>query len=199
MNTTIIDYFLGLRRHIGWVGLLLPALITLRAGEFLPSLSAAYYSPARDVFVGGMTVIAAFLTYYPGYTKGDRRASWIAGLSAGGVGVFPMAPPNPDTWDTRIGYAHFGCALLFFAALAYLCIYQFTRSGGFMTEAKMRRNSVYRACGRFIVAGVALLAIVATVFEGSPLVFWIESLMVLAFGYAYLIKGEFWMADEEQA
>jgi peptidoglycan/LPS O-acetylase OafA/YrhL len=56
-------------------------------------------------------------------------------------------------------------------------------------KQKMRRNFVYRSCAHIIVIGVAALAVVAVSFDHSPAVFWIEAMMVWAFGVAYTVKS----------
>lgn len=161
--TIVIDY-LRLRRAVGLLGVLLPFILLALAGE-QPSLSAYYYTPARDVFVGLLFVIAALLGAYRGYDRGDRICSALAALALAVVALVPVG----GAWH----WLHLGAALAFFLAVAELCR-RFAFGG-------------YRPRTFHALAGVIVAAIVAAAL-GAPLLL-AESVAVVAFGAAWLVKG----------
>jgi uncharacterized membrane protein len=158
-----IDY-LSLRRAVGVLGCLLPWVLIAIAGE-QPSLSAYYYTPARDVFVGLLFVIAALLGAYRGYDRGDRICSALAAVALVLVALAPVG----GAWH----WLHLGAALAFFLAVAELCR-RFAFGG-------------YRPRTFHTLAGVIWLALVAAVL-GAPLLL-AEAVAVVAFGVAWLVKG----------
>lgn len=97
--------FLRVRRAIGLLGYFLPPALlaySLIWGDgLLPSISAYYYSPMREVFVGILSAIAVFLWSYEGYRP--RPGEWLSDLMAGraaslgalAVALIPTAPGQP--------------------------------------------------------------------------------------------------------
>jgi hypothetical protein len=85
MNDTL------LKRWIAITGIGLPLMLILRDWSLLPSMSASYYTPARDIFVGALAVIGGALgTYRRKDASGrndprDTRAAVISSISAMGV------------------------------------------------------------------------------------------------------------------
>lgn len=192
---------LYLRRAIGAIGLLLPAALLLVAllvdGQALqPSISAYYYSGARDVFIVAMGAIGVYLLAYKGYDRRDAQCSRLAGVCALCVALLPTEPATAATAAQEFaGLLHSAFAGGFFLALAYMCLVLFRLSAGAETPRKRRRNQVYTASGYAILACVAALVLLGLVDERLPLVFWVESLAVMAFGSAWLVKGEAVLAD----
>ena len=180
-----------LQRWIAMTGILLPLLVCLRIWDIPPSLSATWYTDARDVFTGSLAVVGGALGCFRGYDSRDRRRAIIACIGAMGVAWFPMAPPNAVGWIEVQGWIHFAAALAFFGALASMCLRLFPLSDrSDMGVQKLRRNMVYRTCGSAIIAGTVALAAVALLTEHHWSIFWIESLMVWSFGAAFAVKGE---------
>jgi hypothetical protein len=67
-------------------------------------------------------------------------------------------------------------------------------------RGKVQRNAVYRACGYTILACILLIAIVSVpavkvLVERLMPSFWFESIAVVAFGAAWLVKGETILKD----
>ena len=101
-DNDLVLSFLAVRRAIGAMGFFLPlALLTyglLWSGEILPSISAYYYSPMREVLVGSLCAQAVFLWSYEGYRPPvpelitDKRVARIAALGALGVALSPTLP-----------------------------------------------------------------------------------------------------------
>lgn len=196
MNDTL------LKRWIAFTGIGLPILLLLRDWSLLPSMSASYYTPARDIFVGGLAVIGGALGTYRRRDAGgrndprDTRAALIASFGAMGVAGFPMAPPGAVGGLEVQGGLHFGFAVAFFAAIAAMCLRLFVLMDTNPTPQKRVRNWVYRACGWAIIAGLAALVPVCLLIDRSPWVFWIEAVMCWAFGLAFLCKSGLVLRDK---
>lgn len=181
MNHLLISY-LTLRRAIGVLGMALPFVLPALGGS-QDSLSAYYGTPARDVLVGVLCTMGAFLLAYNGYTKRDRIVSAVQGLAIVGVALLP--------WNGTHATLHLVSAGVFFALAAGTCLLLFTKSSGTPTPRKLHRNRVYRLCGWLIAVCLAAAA------AGAPLLL-AEAVAVVAFGIAWLVKGEAILADQAQ-
>ena len=182
--------YLGLRRGVGWIGVLLPFVLPL--GKILldghgleGSMSAYFYTVTGRVFVGSLCAIGVFLLSYR-YKKWDIIASIIAGICAIGVALFPTAPEvDPTATQKAIGIVHGIFAGLFFFTLACMSIFLFTKTNPYQTlklrklrdylstlvmtrtkpglplnPRKKRRNIIYRVCGYLILACIIGMLIV---------------------------------------
>ena len=94
-------------------------------------------------------------------------------------------------------------ASLFFGLLAFICICLFTKQGDTITPMKLVRNRVYRICGFVILTSLAILGIylfwLKKAFPELEVVrpiFFIESIMLFAFGISWLVKGEAFFKDK---
>ncbi len=163
----LVDY-LRLRRAVGALGVLLPFALLAIAGP-RESLSAYYHSPARDVFVGVLCLIAALLAAYHGHDHGDRICSACAAVGLVVVAMCPVGGPAGDL--------HLAGAAAFFVAVAVLA-WRFG-FGGY-------RVRTFRALSAAIVG--ALVAAAASSALGLPIAI-PEAAAVIAFGAAWLIKG----------
>ncbi len=185
--------YLGLRRGIGVIGLLLPFVLPL--GKIIfdspgleGSMSAYFYTVTGEVFVGSLVAIGVFLLSYR-YKKWDIIASIVAGICAIGVAIFPTAPEiDPTAIQKAIGIAHGIFAGLFFFTLACMSIFLFTKTNPYQTlkprnlkdrlfmfvmtrtkpgmplnPRKKRRNIVFRVCGYLII-----FCIIGMVIVGIP-------------------------------
>lgn len=70
-----------------------------------------------------------------------------------------------------------------------------------MTGNKRKRNAIYRACGIAILSLLALLLILMLVADEGfirekRIVLIIEALMLVAFGFSWLVKGETILKDQ---
>jgi hypothetical protein len=188
--------YLSLRKAVGWIGILLPAVLPLGAvlifGEdsIRSNISIYYYSGMRDVFVGALCSIALFLFFYKGYNKWDNHIANIAGLFALGIAFFPTVPDGPYDIPATI---HFICAATFFAILAIMSIYFFTRTKPEPTRQKLIRNKIYIICGLVMVASAGavplFLLFLKQKWPDSTFVFWAETVALEAFGISWLTKG----------
>lgn len=182
--------YLGLRKGIGYIGLLLPFVLPI--GKILfegpgleGSMSAYFYTVTGRVFVGSLCTIGVFLLSYR-YKKWDIIASIIAGICAIGVAIFPTAPEvDPTATQKAIGIVHGVSAGLFFVTLAFISILLFTKTNPYQTlkprkliddlsmfvvtrtdpkfplnPRKKQRNIIYRVCGYMILACIIGMVIV---------------------------------------
>ena len=95
-NQLVISY-LCLRRFVGWISPLPPIVllvgIAISSTQARPdSMSGYYYTDMRNVFVGALCALGAFLGAYDGYDKVDRWITNIAGFGAIGVAFCPTKP-----------------------------------------------------------------------------------------------------------
>ena len=196
---------LTLRRVMGVLAVALPVLLALWGFaicgciELENSISDYYRLRTRDAFVGILFVIAWFLFTYRGYDDRDNIAGYLACLFALGVAFFPN---SGKTWEATL---HFVSAAALFGVLAYFCLRLFTKSDkprDSWKREKRIRNRIYVACGLVILACIALTGLYnllpddTAISEIKP-VFWLESLMIWAFGISWFVKGRTLWKDAE--
>ena len=71
------------------------------------------------------------------------------------------------------------------------------------TDRKLRRNQIYRICGYTILIAIALVVFVEVVLPSNleqiisayKPIFWLESIIIVAFGISWLTKGEAILSD----
>jgi len=205
-QSLVISYLL-LRKLVGLLGVALPFVLAIGAAiisqlDIQPSISDYYHTVMRDMFVGILFAIAIFMLSYRGYEPVDDRAGDIACISAIGVALFPVAPLGATPGQEVIGTLHFISASLFFLTLAYFSLVLFTKTKPSVppTPRKLQRNRVYRACGWIILACLAAIFLVGQLMsvplKQVGIVFWLESVAVIAFGISWLTKGEAILADQ---
>jgi hypothetical protein len=206
----LVRSYLSLRKAVGIIGFLLPAVLAigkmlLQGPGIQVSISAYYYTDVRNIFVGALCAIGVFLMCTKGYDRRDEIAGLLASVFAICVALFPTIPDaGATTKDKIIGGVHSTSAILLFLTFAYFCLKLFTLDGGNPTRQKRRRNAVYRVCGYTILACLGLLALIqipaiADALAALSPMFWLESLVVMTFGFAWLTKGEMILKDEEKA
>ena len=211
--------YIGLRYGICAIGFLLPVAL-LAVGwwlgiEWQESISQYYHTPAGDVFVGALCGIGAFLYLYKGFSKEENVALNIAGISAIGIALFPtrISPGNlsrlrtsiyPDTGgQTRAVVdgtgepwscwsVHFVAALVFFFAIAWVCIRCGDDTLHLVPEPRHSRlRKRYFRIGILMIV-VPVLAAVAELFDiGSQyhVVFVVEWAAILVFSAFWWTKS----------
>jgi len=203
------------RKIIGYLGLSLPILLLVSTALFgchkiQASISDYYHTIARDIYIGIIVLISFFFYSYRGY-KGDQIAFKIAAISILLVAYFPTIVDYEgganclEFMDTNRSftisrYIHNTSATIFFSTLTYICLFLFTNprySNSQFKEAKLRRLLI-KTCG-FIML-ISVLFIIAFFvfslhkFEGVKnlkLVFYLEVTALVAFSFAWLVKGRF--------
>jgi len=179
--------YLIMRVFVGALGVALPFLVVLVDGlafdgDPFPrtSLSAYYYSGARELFVGTLSATAIFLvTYKVADRTLDNTLSTLAGVAVLVVALFPTGLP-PDVTELTplqdlvgesvVEVVHFGAAAVFIVSLAAISFTFGVRAGAI---------------------AVALVWIVVTELFGGPpnSLLYGEAVSVWAFGASWLMKG----------
>ncbi|HEU5352713.1 MAG TPA: hypothetical protein VFU55_14060 [Terracidiphilus sp.] len=219
INPVVLSYH-EQRRAVGILALSLPFLLAggrvvlalLGPGHRLPkpilehSISDYYYSSMGNVLVGSLCAIAVFLICSRGYDPADEVAGYVAGVGSLGVALVPSLNPGGGPYtrmQIETGHLHSAFAGLMFLALAYFCLVLFRRTSPLrkVTRRKLHRNRIYLACGLVILACDAGMAALA--FPAVALRFWndralllCETLALMAFGIAWLTKGNGILKDQ---
>ena len=201
--SAVFDYR-GLRLLVGLIALSLPIVAVALAGRSLPSISASYYSNARDMFVGQLFVVGAFLFAYNGHSDYESYASKVASIAALCVASFPTTCDGCPVGFHSI--VHYLSAALLFSILAYFCFIPFQRGlKDKPGKGKIRRRWIYAICGSVMVACIIVIALANLLLsreavEAWRITFWGEWLALTAFGIAWIASGKTlrWIADEEE-
>ncbi|MDA3850883.1 MAG: hypothetical protein PF447_06390, partial [Spirochaetaceae bacterium] len=162
-----------------------------------PSLSDYYHTFSRDIFVGVLVVIGVFLVTYKGYDKWDKVITLSSGIFMICIAVFPCFNGERTNYlfqflNPRVtGYIHDTSAAFAFSLLGVMSFFQFTKAGALMSVNKKRRNIIYRVCGIIIWLTVLLMIFL----NSTPLFIWLESLVLWAFAFSWLIKGQALLKD----
>jgi hypothetical protein len=206
--------YLTLRQMIGWVGLLMPFAVRIGARYFehiftTDSISAYYYTGQRDVFVSTLVLTGVLVACYRTPATRDNVIATIAGLAAIGIGLFPIdptfAPAILQKYPAMIGGAcyvnrgllgfHFLFVATFFALTFYLVYFRFSAfTPTAPTAQKVMRNKIYKWCGLGMLAAYLAIGALAIFAKGAS-VFWPETVAVVSFGAAWLVKGQTILKD----
>ncbi|MEU1286040.1 hypothetical protein [Kitasatospora sp. NPDC005856] len=187
-----------LRLGVGLIGILLPpalpfgnwlaAVVTGRStDDFWPgSMSGAYYTDTRDLFVGGLCALGVFLICYR-FDRRDDRWSTAAGFFAVGVALCPTAPGGASGLQRTVGVLHLAFAGLLFVMLAMFCLYSFRNP---RSAQPARVGTAYLVAGVVILVALALSVLAGVTGVGSswsvrPL-YLCEWLATWSFGIAWI-------------
>lgn len=215
-NEVAIISYLSMRRMIGILGIALPIVVVvggLIQGkiEIQPSISGYYYTNMRDFFIGILCIVSIFLISYKGYEKIDNLIGNLSGIFALGMVLFPTEMCNGGSSNVGIfllndnisGYIHLTFGFLFFVTLSYNSIFLFTkRQPGHFSEAKRRRNFIYRFCGSIMILATLLIVVYTlflrnTAFDKIFPVLILETISLFAFGISWLVKGNTFFKDQK--
>ncbi|MAG94015.1 MAG: hypothetical protein CMJ48_09725 [Planctomycetaceae bacterium] len=175
---------------VGVIAISLANLTSFFAEAPLQSISASYCEDgwSRDIFVGFLFAISAFLLAYNGKAKHEMVLSKVAALAAMGVAMFPSKCVGHEE---SIPYVHGISAAIMFVILAIFCYVFFRRAWDKGHPQARLRATIYAICGATIVASMLVLAIDR--FSGgiissrvSRLTFHGERAGLIAFGIAWL-------------
>jgi hypothetical protein len=217
-NTIWLTNSLTLRKIIGVLGMAMPLLLFILLyfdnglQHPLESISHYYYTRVSSVFVITLSLLAFFMIVYKGKEPIDFYISLFAGVFALLVVLFPTNNITDICGDSTKKYAvtilpksdfrmyfHYTVAGLFFLCLSYMSFFLFTKSDKSPSKRgskKRIRNRIYRTCGILTVLVILILfakslkIIPSEYFKEYPLTFWMETLAVESFGFAWLVKGE---------
>jgi hypothetical protein len=192
-NDQIIPYY-TLRVLIGAAGICLPFLLVVGKLIFNNSWQIEYSisdyydnGTAGDILVGVLFALAFFLVSYKGYAPIDSIAANFGCAFALGVALCPTTSANKF-----IHYSHFVFAILLFSVFIFFSIYLFRKSSPHPTKQKKNRNVVYLICGIIMIICIAGIAgcEIFNVNGNLHLVFFLESLALISFGFSWITKAE---------
>jgi hypothetical protein len=198
-----------LRQTLGILGILLPitdflfGLITQGPSHF-QSISATHYDGQYILFEGLVFAVSLFLITYRGYDIKDFWLSTTAGAGGLTLTLFPCALGGaevrnflmlPMNITTKF---HFIGAFVFFASLAWIILFQFTKKVGTPSKQKQFRNKMYTVLGIIMVAGL-IFGFGSSALFGKyfgQFIYVGETIALWSFGLAWCIKGEFFLKDK---
>lgn len=208
-----------LRNLIGYAGILLPVICI--AGAWLvegkpvqESVSIYYYTNMRDFFIGIMAVVSCFLMTYRGYCPVDNLVTTASGLMGLVLAICPCMQ-GKETTGELVGMlmlkqgtseiVHSISVGLFFILLAINSIFLFTRSSLKWKDFSFRkkaRNIIYISCGIVILVALVAIQILTKILgaeyvAGHGILLFLEIIMLWAFGFSWLVKGETILKDRQ--
>ena len=144
---------------VGIIAFSLPIFVLIIPWEVLSSISSSYHSDARDVFVGCLFFISAFLFAYNGLYLGELIMSKITGIALILVALFPTAcdgcEANTSSW------IHLGSAATAFITLSVFCFWPFRLNIKGQGGKKKVRSIIYIVCGSVMSGAVLALILVS--------------------------------------
>ena len=182
-----------LRALIGWLGMLLPFIVTALIGYIPQSISATWYTNACTVFMIILGSASILLISYKGYEKIDDILLTCSGMAGLGICLFPCSISSVEgdigtfLIDSEISNTiHFVCAIVFFGILAYNSFFLFTKGAGKMTKKKKIRNIIYRICGIGMIASFLIM-----LFPYFNCQVWLtETIALFFFAISFLTKAD---------
>lgn len=201
--------FNRLRKSVGFLAFTLPLILLIWNALFgcwtiQHSLSDYYYTASGDVFIGVLISISFFLIAYKGYDMVDHWLTSFAGTFGVLVALLPTGQNMDELCSVREveelawrSAVHNVLAVLFFLILAYMSYFQFTKTSGNMTAKKVDRNKIYRICAIVMIVSLALIPVFSAFPIFPKVIFWMEWVAMAAFGFSWLTKGEFILADKK--
>lgn len=206
-----------IRKLIGVLGLLLPLILPLSAGQVLASMSHYYYEAFSSlIFIVVLSAFGLFLLSYKGYTIdkttekiSDDFLTNIGGLAALVVVGVPTncsasasdaiqklcssdCMPLLGHTDDVLNAIHLISAGVFILCMGWMSRYKFTRGSDY------GNHKLYRCCGNFVFISVALILMFIGIehfvtedfFLKTYYVFIFETTAVISFGVSWLVKGK---------
>lgn len=192
----------------------------------LPSISDYYHTHVSNIFVCFVFAIAVFLWAHSGNVKHEKSICKLAAICAATIAFVPTpllenivheqshltiadfqqcyipSIANPSYF----GYIHYTSAAIFFLLIAYLVYFIFVESEKNSPKANQTRIRAYKICGLGMFISIVIIAVfnflLKDYFPNSdnwifPPTYTFETISLLLFGTAWLIKGHF-IFDETQ-
>lgn len=218
MTTTTINKvfdYRTLRLLVGLIAFFLPIVAEVLATATIPSISASYYTEARDAFVGMLFVVGAFLWAYNGHTDLQSNLSKVAAVAAICVAFFPTAchlcgmenaPSSCVSCETTTAsFIHYASAGILFGVLAYFCLGPFREKTKGQPGKKGQRAKIYFTCGCVMLACIVITAAANFILSEDTnkslrITYWAELIALAAFGVAWFVAGKWLLfVDKEDA
>lgn len=202
-NDEVVFNYKGHRTILGVIAISLGIIVWYMVGGDLPSISDSYYDDkARNIFVGFLFIVGAFLFSYKGYNSWDFAFSKIAAISAVLIAIFPTdqtvlcSSPLYTEEISDTSKVHFISAALMFIILAYFCFFSFARRvyNKGLGEYKTTRFIIYLSCGTAIVGSIAGYFVLKEIYGKcvaieNEFLFYAELISLIAFGLAWFVAG----------
>lgn len=190
----IVETYFVLRMVIAVGAIGLPASLAVWASvdsrvEFIDSISAFYFTPARGLFVGTLVAIGVALVAYRGYTRGENRLLNAAGTLAIVVALFPTQDPAMPGLNA-VSVIHAVAAAAFFVLAALSIFFYGQETIADIADADLQRS--YRLGYRILVVLVllfpALALLIAWLMDSTMALFLVETAALYAFATFWIVK-----------
>lgn len=206
-----VRQFLWLRTLVGSLGIALP-LVVILVDKFLyeegplprGSVSVYYYSGARDLFVSIMAATGIFfIAYKVAETSLENTLSWLAGLGAITIPLFPTGRPSkklPLTSLQRLVGEHWVFIVHFAASVLFLgCLFGISLMFGYRERRRTRHErqkfspafwgAFHYGCAALMFLAFVWIAITLPLHEPAKALLVGEWTTAWAFGASWLAKG----------
>jgi len=199
----ITQTYVNLRVGMAILAFSLPAIlfiVSLITGEKLePSISAYYFTPMRDLFVGAIVAVGACLYLYKGFSDKENIALNIAGVFAIGVAFIPTCIPDSlfitnEACDQGVRgvlkWIHRVCAFCFFLPVAYVCSSRGKDTVELIEDEKVRKKylKLYRFIGPMMIVLPAVSALYFCFKNSASTIFYVETVAIWVFAVFWLTK-----------
>lgn len=138
----------------------------------------------RNIFVGFLLAIAAFMLTYNGKTELEMWLTKIASLAACGVAMFPC--DYAESGVLLIKYVHISSAVVMYAVLTAFCLIFLRRARAKGHREARLRVKVYAACIVSMAISIGLILYYTLTHQYPKLVLAGESGGLVAFGISWL-------------
>jgi hypothetical protein len=179
---------------VGVIAILLPILtewLTVYAGDPpLTSISASYYEQGwpREIFIGFLFAIAAFLLAYNGLSWTEMALSKLGAIAALAVSSFPC---RCGEHNEIIPGVHLAAAATLFGVLACFCYIFMRRARDKKNPQATSRAVIYAICGVALLGAIVALGLYHFMNDQFKsdyprVVFFGEATGLIAFGISWL-------------
>jgi hypothetical protein len=188
LHEHVFGTYLSLRRLLALSGFLFPLILVgigLWNGTGVRSSLSAYYyvDGVRDLFVGGLFLVAGLLASYRGYSPAENATLNVAAALAMIVAIFPTC----DTCGAVT--VHGAAAVGFFIAIACVMIFCSNQTLQHLAESKrLAYKKAYWACAAVMLIGIGAALTANWVGKFNEWVLAAEWIGVWAFSSYWMIK-----------
>jgi len=195
--------YVNLRVGMAILAFSLPVVLmlwsTLKNEKLLPSISAYYHTPMRDLFVGVLVAIGACLYLYKGFSDRENKALNCAGIFAVAVAFLPTCIPDISLMTDEmckqglpcvVKWLHRISAFLFFVPVAYVCTFRGKDTVKLIDDdnVKVKYLRLYRVIGPFMIVLPAVAAIFFILKDSDSTIFFVETVAIWAFALFWVTK-----------
>jgi hypothetical protein len=202
LGTHVTVTYTHLRRGMAALALALAPMLWLGGALLfgLPlqtSMSAYYYTEMRDVFVGVLCTLGAFLFLYKGYTPRENWVLNVAGVCGPLIALFPTHQLN-DCVPASGGLSlHMLFAAIFFAAISYACVFLQAVGPEPLSPRVQRYRNISKTCGVLMLLCIGTALAYSTLLPRDikaawcewSVLFWLEAVAVSAFAVHWIVKS----------